>query len=107
MSVVLERVLPRSPRGRVYNGTIAELAESGIDVGGQHLTTGKFGGLLSFDGVHFTDIGYAMLANLFVDTLNDVLATAVPPLDLGRVIESDAGSPASIAAAGLDVSLCQ
>jgi lysophospholipase L1-like esterase len=85
---------------------IAELAETGLSVGGQALRVAKFGGLLSFDGVHFTDTGYAMFANLFLDAINAELGTAVPAIDLASVIGDDVGSPANIAAAGLDVTPC-
>src|SRR5690606_16464443 len=35
----------------------------GLEVAGQALTVQKCGGLLSLDGVHFTNTGYAMFAN--------------------------------------------
>ncbi len=97
-------------RARVYVVDIAaridELSVSGISAGGQQLTTKKFGGLLGFDGVHFTDTGYAMLANLFLENINEQLGTQVPMRDLDRVIATDAGSPSAIDAAGLDVAAC-
>jgi hypothetical protein len=85
---------------------VAELAITGLDVGGQLLTTQKLGGLLGFDGVHFTDTGYAMLANVFIEAINQELGTAVPPIDLATVLAQDAGSPTAIAAAGIDVTKC-
>jgi hypothetical protein len=85
---------------------IEELAQTGLVVAGQSLRVAKFGGLLSFDGVHFTDTGYAMFANVFIEAVNQALGTAVPPVDLAAVIAGDAGSPAAIAAAGLDVTRC-
>jgi lysophospholipase L1-like esterase len=85
---------------------IAELDQTGVEAGGQLLTVQKFGGLLSLDGVHFTDTGYAMFANAFVDTINSAFGTNVAPIDLDRVVATDRGSPAAIAAAGLDVSAC-
>jgi hypothetical protein len=88
-------------------GRVEELAADGLTAGGQHLSTDKFGGLLGFDGVHFTDTGYAMLANLFLTNINDQLGTNVPPIDLDPIVASDAGSPSAIAAAGLDVSTCR
>jgi lysophospholipase L1-like esterase len=87
-------------------GRVAELATMGIEIGGERLTGQKFGGLLSLDGVHFTDTGYALLANEMVKAINDELGTAVPEIDVTLVHARDRGSPSSIAAAGLDVSQC-
>ena len=86
--------------------TVDEIAEAGLAAGGQALSTKKFGGLLSLDGVHFTDTGYAMVANELIDAINTELGTSVPLVDLDRVVENDAGSPKAIARAGLDVSQC-
>lgn len=85
---------------------VDEIAESGLAVGGQALSTKKFGGLLSLDGVHFTDTGYAMVANELIEAINAELGTDVPLIDLDRVVGDDAGSPKAIARAGLDVSQC-
>jgi lysophospholipase L1-like esterase len=85
---------------------VSDLAQTGLEAGGQSLSTQKLGGLLGFDGVHFTDTGYAMIANAFVETFNSVLGTQVPLIDLGRIVASDPGSPAAIAAAGIDVTQC-
>lgn len=57
--------------------------------------------------MHFTDTGYAMFANLFLETINEALGTEVPLIDLDPIAASDAGSPSAIAAAGLDVSQCE
>jgi hypothetical protein len=86
---------------------VDEVAESGISAGGQQLSTRKFGGLLSLDGVHFTDTGYAMVANVFLERINGELGTDVPLIDLDRVVDDDPGSPKALALAGLDVSLCE
>jgi hypothetical protein len=59
--------------------------------------------LLGFDGVHFTDTGYALFANLFIDAINQSLGTKVPQIDMAAIVAADAGLPAAILAAGLDV----
>ena len=83
------------------------MAQAGVDVGGVHLTSGKLGGLLGLDGVHFTDTGYALLANLFVVAINGALGTSVPQIDLSVVFATDEESPAKLEAAGLHPSECQ
>lgn len=106
---VLSQAAAGEPRLHVVDlaTRVAELAETGgLEAGGQSLTTQKLGGLLGFDGVHFTDTGYAMIANVFVEAINSVLGTQVPLIDLAAIVASDPGSPAAIAAAGIDVTQC-
>jgi lysophospholipase L1-like esterase len=85
---------------------VNELATKGLDIGGQHLTVKKFGGLLSLDGLHFSNTGYATLANLFVEAINAKLGTHVPLIDLAAIVAADPLSPKAIAAAGFDASKC-
>jgi hypothetical protein len=85
---------------------VEALGAAGLDVAGQHLGIQKLGGLLGLDYVHFTDTGYALFANLFITNINQTLGTDVPLVDLESVIASDVGSPAALAAAGLDPSQC-
>jgi len=73
----------------------------GIDVGGVHLTGEKFGGLLSLDFVHFTDTGYAVMANSFIDAMNAAKGWHVPRVDEAQVLAHDPLSPASLAADGV------
>ena len=47
------------------------------------------GGLISFDGLHPTTTGYAVLTNVVIDQLNARLATGVPRLDLAAVARAD------------------
>ncbi len=47
-----------------------------------------------------------MFANLFIEKINAQLGTDVPMVDLVEVLKNDEGSPEAIAAAGLDVSVC-
>lgn len=97
-------------RTRIYvvdaETAVEAAALEGLSVGGQILTTQKFGGLLGLDGVHFTDTGYAYFANVFIDTINAALGTSVPRVDVERVFAADPGSPPAVAAGGLDVSAC-
>jgi len=37
-----------------------------------------FGGLLSFDGLHPSNEGYAIIANAFVNTINGAYGTSIP-----------------------------
>jgi hypothetical protein len=81
-------------------------ADGGFEVGGQWLTLEKMGGLLSLDGIHFSDVGYALVANLFLEAMEEALGWGVPPVDLEEVVADDPFSPAALRAAGLEPDLC-
>lgn len=83
-----------------------QLNDEGIVVSGQDLDVQPFGGLLSLDGVHFTDVGYALMAQLFLDTIEAELGVAVDPIDLEAVLAQDDRSPAALLDAGVDRSAC-
>jgi hypothetical protein len=80
---------------------VQKILGNGVDVNGVHLTGAKLGGLLSLDHMHFSDTGYAVLANFVIDTLNAALGTHIPSVDLAAVNASDPFSPANLAAAGV------
>jgi lysophospholipase L1-like esterase len=108
MNGLLAELADENPRIHVVDvaARVEEIAADGLIVGDQMLTTQKFGGLLSLDGVHFTDTGYAMLANLFIEAINAELGTNVSSIDLASVMANDPTSPAALAQAGLEVDLC-
>jgi hypothetical protein len=83
-----------------FHGEAAVDLMKGIVVNGETLTVAQFGGLLSLDGLHFTDTGYAVLANLFIDTMNPILRTHIPDIDLAKVLAEDPLSPDKLRAQG-------
>lgn len=53
------------------NGLLAEIATTGRVVGGVRLTNAFLtGGVFSYDGVHPTDLGYAVIANEWIELIN-------------------------------------
>jgi hypothetical protein len=83
-----------------FAGRVTEVRMAGLRAGGELCTAGKFGGLLSFDNLHFSDTGYADYANLLVDQINATLGLAIPPVDVDAVHESDEAAPSVLRAAG-------
>ncbi|MCP4808001.1 MAG: SGNH/GDSL hydrolase family protein [Proteobacteria bacterium] len=83
-----------------------DLGEFGLESDGQQLSTQRYGGLLSLDGVHFTDTGYAAFGNLFFDAIEDELGVSVERLDLDAITAADARSPRALTEAGLDLDAC-
>lgn len=89
-----------------FFGEVERVEAEGLAVGDQTLSVLKLDGLLSTDGVHFSDVGYGMVANLFLDAIADELGVVVPPVDLVDLLAQDPFSPANLAAAGLDPTAC-
>ncbi|MFZ5478295.1 MAG: SGNH/GDSL hydrolase family protein [Myxococcota bacterium] len=85
----------------------ADVAANGMEVGGEQLHSGKLGGLLSLDGVHFSDVGYAAVGALFVRAINAELGTEVPEPDLAAIMETDPYALAALREAGIEPDDCQ
>jgi hypothetical protein len=73
----------------------------GIRVGGEWLSGARFGGLFSLDGLHLTDTAYGLYANVFIDSINGVLHTQIPHVDVDAIHADDPDAPAVLRAAGL------
>ncbi len=65
--------------------TLNQLANGGITYDSGTLTsTFATGGAFSLDGVHPTPRGYAHLANLAIDAINDTYGSTVPKVNIGN-----------------------
>jgi len=82
------------------------LAETGLEANGETLDTRMYGGLLSLDGVHFTDSGYAAFGNLFLDAIEEELGVSAERIDLDAVAAEDIRTPSALRAEGFDVDAC-
>lgn len=71
------------------HGLVANLSQNGYDANGQHLTTAMLGGLFSWDGVHPSNTGYAIIANAFIDTLNTWWGTNIPEANVNQIAAQD------------------
>lgn len=81
---------------------VAVVLAQGVELGdGKTLGPSPFGGLLSLDSMHFSDTGYAVLANLFLEEVNAALGTDVPLAELTPINASDAYSVEALQAAGI------
>ncbi|MEA2694081.1 MAG: hypothetical protein QOJ16_3468 [Acidobacteriota bacterium] len=85
------------------NALLKDLATNGIDIGGVTFTNSYLtGGVFSYDGVHPTPFGYAVIANAFIDTINAKFNANIPEVDLLPFLfgaPGTGGTPASAAAA--------
>ncbi len=60
------------------------------------------GGLLSYDGVHASNTGYAIIANVFIGAADTKFGLAIPPLStaqIGAIAQNDTYNPYVIKAA--------
>ena len=61
------------------NALFDQVSRNGFDVGGIHLSTAyATGGIFSYDGVHPSAIGYGIVADDFIQTLNAAKGTNIP-----------------------------
>ncbi|MGH7756661.1 MAG: SGNH/GDSL hydrolase family protein, partial [Vulcanimicrobiaceae bacterium] len=51
------------------------------------------GGLFSNDGLHPSNTGYAVLANLFIQTVDQAYGTTIPPVNVAAINATDLYSP--------------
>jgi lysophospholipase L1-like esterase len=58
-------------------------------INGYKLNFGFLGGFFSLDGIHPTNTGYALTANVFIDTMNAALKTTIPEVDVSAVAAKD------------------
>ena len=83
------------------HGILNLIRARGVVENGQRLTTDFLGGVFSLDGVHPTNTGYAIVADEFIETLDQTFAADIPPLSVELVAKSDplilpsVGRPAS------------
>jgi lysophospholipase L1-like esterase len=65
------------------NRLLAGLAENGIEFGGiEYSTDFLLGGIFSLDGFHPTAMGYAIVANEFIERINATYGSRLPLVDL-------------------------
>lgn len=93
------------PFSGLMNGSV-QLAGQGVTfdsqgfpeyiIGSQTLQMKHLGGFYSMDDLHLTNTGYAVLASIFVQTINDTLGTTVPLPDLPSIVAVDPLSPAAL-----------
>lgn len=71
-----------------------EIAAEGFPVGGGIVYTTDFltGGIFSYDGVHASPFGYALVANEFIEAINERYGASIPPVDLFPFVFGPEGS---------------
>ncbi|MEQ1832372.1 MAG: SGNH/GDSL hydrolase family protein [Candidatus Eisenbacteria bacterium] len=80
MNAAIDQIAQASWIAKVdLNGTLANIRENGLNLGGTHYSDAFVrGGLFSLDGVHPTDLGHAVIANVMIDAVNQRFGTHIP-----------------------------
>jgi lysophospholipase L1-like esterase len=86
---------------------VNDWATSGVNVGSDTLSITQYGGLVGLDGLHFTDTAYALIANTFLDKIDEVLGTEIPRIDLAAIWAQDREHPEALKASGFDITQCE
>ena len=77
--------------------TFLGLSSTGVPLApGVTLTTRYGGGIFSFDGVHPSDTGYALVANLFIQAADTKYSLTIPPVsaaEIGGIASVDPYNP--------------
>jgi phospholipase/lecithinase/hemolysin len=85
------------------NARLKELATRGVSVGGITYSSAFLtGGVFSYDGVHPTAAGYALVANDFIAAINDKFGGDIPPVDLFPFVFGSASTTTAASASGGD-----
>jgi lysophospholipase L1-like esterase len=80
------------------NALFNQVSTNGLTINGFTGTSSFLGGFFSLDGVHPTNVGYAVIANTFIDTMNTAISTKIPDVPLGPVAATDPYWPPNLAA---------
>ena len=68
---------------------------------GERFRAGRGGGRLGLDHTHFSDAGYAVMANVIIEEIAAVTGVRLPLVDLAPIAAADPRSPSALEAAGL------
>lgn len=81
-------------------------AASGIQVGPFKFTLAYgTGGIVSLDSAHPTDIGYILIANEFIRTVNRAYGTHIPVASISQAFQNNDPSSMASALVGMDITL--
>ncbi|MBC7928117.1 MAG: hypothetical protein H7039_20930, partial [Bryobacteraceae bacterium] len=71
------------------NALVTKISRNGYKAGGYCLSTGFLGGLFSLDGIHPSNSGYGVIANLFIDRLNSAGNTRIKEVKVSKIAKVD------------------
>ena len=88
------------------NGLFLRAATTGIQVGPFHYNLGYLtGGIISIDSAHPTDLGYILIANEFIRTVNRAYGTKIPVASITQVFQNNDPSSLANSFVGLNIQI--
>jgi lysophospholipase L1-like esterase len=82
--VAAEAGIPLVDADALFREVAQGLEVGGIEITAEFLT----GGSIGLDGIHPTDLGHAILANAFIETINDAYGARIPVVDLSEFVDT-------------------
>lgn len=82
----------QSPLADVH-ALFAQAAANGVPLSAKCCTAQYGGGLFSLDGLHPSNTGYALIANVFIQTINTTYGTAIPQVNVAAIYATDPYAP--------------
>ncbi|WP_433969508.1 SGNH/GDSL hydrolase family protein [Tunturiibacter gelidiferens] len=80
------------------NALFNQAFTNGVTINGFTGTSSFLGGIFALDGIHPTNVGYAVVANTFIDTMNTAISTKIADVPLGPIAATDPYWPPNLAA---------
>ncbi|HEX4807648.1 MAG TPA: SGNH/GDSL hydrolase family protein [Bryobacteraceae bacterium] len=68
---------------------VDQISTNGYNIGTTTLTTNFLGGLFSLDGIHPTNTGYAIIANTFIDAMDNAVGTHMAQVNVPAIAAKD------------------
>ena len=78
------------------NTELTKIKNSPPTINGTPTSFAFLGGIFSLDGIHPTNTGYALLANIFIDRMNAAIATKIPDVNVGPIAAADPLFPSNL-----------
>jgi lysophospholipase L1-like esterase len=79
------------------NALFNQVSTNGLTINGYTGNSSFLGGFFALDGIHPTNVGYAVIANTFIDTMNTAISTKIPDVPLAPVAATDPYWPPNLA----------
>lgn len=76
--------------------TLKQLHDNPPTINGTKATFAFLGGIFSLDGEHPTNTGYALVANMFIDKLNQTLSKKIPDVNVSAIAQTDPLFPSNL-----------
>jgi lysophospholipase L1-like esterase len=80
------------------NALFNEVSANGLTINGYTGNSSFLGGFFALDGIHPTNVGYAVVANTFIDAMNAGINTKIADVPLGPIAATDPYWPPNLAA---------